>query len=119
MFWNIRSFEDYIKEDMNLPGLRVQIFPTLEGLDTAFKLAWEKILQTCSNDMIQLLITEYGRRSEVLDKDINIICSQLQTFKTHNTFSERENKLKKHLESFNKEVLIKKDNKFRISTHTT
>lgn len=82
----IRSFEDYIKEDMNPLGLQVQIFPTLEGL--AFKLQWEFFLRTCLNDMMQLLITEYGKRSEALDKDIIVIVCSYRLTKPINHFRE-------------------------------
>lgn len=56
MFWHIKCFPDYIKDDINPLGLRVQIFPNSEGLDTDLKNAWEKILCTCSKDIMQLLI---------------------------------------------------------------
>lgn len=105
MFWHIKSFEDYLKEDMNPLGL--QIFPNLEGLDSDFKLAWENILRTYSREIMQLIIREYTRRSRALDSEIESTCSQLQTFKTHKTFEEREMKLQKHLEIFNKNILIK------------
>lgn len=37
LYWHIRSFQDYIREDINPMGLRVRIFPTLDGLDSEFK----------------------------------------------------------------------------------
>lgn len=92
--------------------LRVQIFPNLEGLDTEFKNAWEKILRTCSKDMMELLITEYEKWSSTLDGDIHNICLKLQPLQTHKTFADRESKLKIHLEDFNKDILTKKESKF-------
>lgn len=112
MFWHIKSFQDYIKEDINPLGLRVQIFPNLESLDSDFKIAWEQILCTCSKDMMQLLIVEYEKRSRTLDVDIEGTCLRLQTFKTHKSFMDREIKLKKHLEVYNRDILTKKDGKF-------
>lgn len=41
MFWHIKSFENYIPVDMNPFGLRIQIFPTLDMIDTVFRKRWE------------------------------------------------------------------------------
>lgn len=111
LYWHIRSFRDYINDNMNPLGLRVQIFPNLEGLDTELKNAWEKILRTCSKDLMKLLITEYQKRSNVLDGDIQTICLKLQLLQTHKIYMDKELKLKKHLEDFNKDILIKKESK--------
>lgn len=107
-FWHIRSFQDYLKSNMNPLGLRVQIFPTLEDLDADFKSTWENALQTCSRNLMQILIDEYTKRSLALDIEITKTCEQLQKFKTHQSVSTKEKKLKIHLESFNKNILIKK-----------
>lgn len=112
MFWQIKSFKDYIKDNMNPLELRVQIFPNLEGLDSDFKNAWEKILRTCSKDMIQNLITQYEERSGVLDGDKENICLRLQPFQIHKMFADRGSKLKKHLEDYNKDILTKKEGKY-------
>lgn len=97
---------------MNPLGLRVQIFPTLEDLDADFKSTWENALQTCSQNLMQILIDEYTKRSLALDIEITKTCEQLQKFKTYQSVSIKEKKLKIHLESFNKNILIKKNFKF-------
>lgn len=62
LHWHIKSFEEYIRDDLNPLGLRVQIFPTFDNLDPIFKLAWESILNKCSTKMMKLLIDEYQKR---------------------------------------------------------
>lgn len=111
-FWHVRSFQDYIKSNLNPLGLRIQIFPTLEDLDAAFKSTWENALQTCSRSLMQILMDEYTKRSSILDIEITKICEQLQKFQAHPSVSIKENKLKIHLESFNKNILTKKNSKF-------
>lgn len=109
LFWHTRSFEDYIKEDIIPLGLRVQIFPTLEGLDSEFKTKWEEVLKVCPQDLMKILIDEYKKRSSTLDIDIVNICGRLQQLKTQKPIANKEQKLKTHLEAFNRDILIKKD----------
>lgn len=111
-FWHIRSFQEYMKSNINPLGLRIQIFPTLEDLDATFRSTWENTLQTCSRNLMQILIDEYTKRSLVLDTEITKICERLKTFQVYPSVSTKENKLKIHLESFNKNILIKKNSKF-------
>lgn len=82
LFWHIKSFQDYIGEAMTPLGLRVQIFPTLEDMDSDFKTQWEKVLCTCSLCLMELLICDYNKRSLVLDIDNVSVCDKLQLFKT-------------------------------------
>lgn len=37
MFWHVKSFRDYIRDNITPLGLWVQIFPTLDDLDTDLK----------------------------------------------------------------------------------
>lgn len=62
LFWHIKSFEDYLKIDINPFGLRVQIFPSFERIEPEFKVAWEKVLKQCSANLMNLLIQEYRRK---------------------------------------------------------
>lgn len=110
-YWHVKSFQDYIKEDINPAGLRVQIFPTLEGLDSEFKSKWEHALRACSQRLMEILIEEYKKRSNILDSDIVILCNKLQQLKTQRSLTNKEDRLKTHLETFNKDVLIKKRQK--------
>lgn len=61
---------------------------------------------------MEILIGEYNKRSNALDIDIISLCGKLPQFKTHKSLIIKENKLKIHLEVFNKEILIKKGHKF-------
>lgn len=112
-FWHIKSFQDYIQNNINPLGLRIQIFPTLEDLDTDFKSTWENILQTCSRSLMETLINEYTKRTNALDIEITKICELLKKLRTHQSVTNKEKKLKIHLESFNKDILIKKNHKFQ------
>lgn len=111
MFWHVKSFRDYIRDIINPLGLRVHIFPTLDDLDSDFKQKWEQILQTCSRNLMETLIDEYTKRSKALDTEIIGLCGKLNNFKTHTSMIVKETKLKTHLETFNKEILIKKGQK--------
>lgn len=61
LHWHIQSFENYIKEDINPFGLRVQIFPTFETGDVDFKREWEKTLDKCSKEMMLLRLAAYKK----------------------------------------------------------
>lgn len=112
LFWHVQSFQDYIKSNINPLGLRIQIFPTMEDLDTDFKLKWENILSTCSRNLMEALIEEYTKRTKMLDMEITKICKCLQQFKTLKSAINKEQKLKIHLEAFNNDILVKKGQKF-------
>lgn len=37
LHWHIKSFQDYITKNLNPFGLRIQIFPTFDNIDSSFK----------------------------------------------------------------------------------
>lgn len=114
LHWHIKSFEDYNREGINPFGLWVQIFPSFEKIEKLkrFKTAWEQVLKQCSTALMQLLITAYGKRIRDSDAKIHGLNTQIVKFKTHSSILSMENKLKEHLEKFNKDILVKKDKKF-------
>lgn len=62
-----------------------------------------------------MFIKTYGnpnRRIYKKIKEIIKLCGQLQQFKTHKAIPTKEKKLKLHLETFNREILLKKKQKF-------
>lgn len=112
MFWHTQAFDRYIKSDINPFGLRIQIFPTLNDVDNSFKKMWEENLNECTKNMMLLLIGEYNKRLLVLDKELEDIQNRLQKFKNCPSLAEHESRLKIHIDKFNKDILLKKDNKF-------
>lgn len=110
--WHIHSFERYMRNNINPFGLRIQIFPTMEHVDPSFKQAWENNLSACSENMMSLLIEEYRKTIQQIDKELESLYTQLTPFKTHTSFVQLDNELNAHLEQFNKNILIKKENKF-------
>lgn len=49
LFWHIKYFEQYIAEDLNPKGLRVQVFHNIWASDLDFRTRWERNLHDCSN----------------------------------------------------------------------
>lgn len=113
LHWHIKSFKDYIAANLNPFGLRVQIFPTFEHIDPSFKAVWEVNLKECSRKMMLLLIDEYAKRIVDIDGKLEKLQNQMSLLRTHVSFSESEERLKRHLEQFNKDILIKKDKKLQ------
>lgn len=52
------------------------------------------------------------KRTVELDKEIDKMYFQLGSLKSHSTYSSEEALLKGHVEKFNRQILIKKENKF-------
>lgn len=109
----MKSFEEYISENLHPFGLRVRIFPTFDNLDTSFKAAWEDNLKVLSKNMMSLLINEYQKCIKGLVEKLEKIQIQMLSLKTHPSYAESEEKLKCHLEQFNKNILIKKSKKLQ------
>lgn len=112
IYWHIKSFEEYIREDLNPLGLRVQIFPSFENINSTFKTTWESNLKSCSTNKMSLLIDEHQKRLIEIDTNIEKIYSQIKLLQTHSSFQELNEKLKIHIEIFNKSILSKKENNF-------
>lgn len=74
-------------------------------------MAWEENLKLCSKNMMSLLITEYENRIIGLDEKLEKILTQMSHLTTHPLYAEFDEKLKNHLEVFNRNILIKKDKK--------
>lgn len=112
LHWHIQSFGEYMRDDLNPLGLRVQIFPSIENVDSSFKLAWENNLKSCSNTMMKLLIEEYQKRLIDINSNIDKIYSRIKPLQAHATFQELNDKLKTHIELFNKSILTKIELKY-------
>ena len=111
LFWHIRYFEQYITEYMNPKGLRVQVFPNIWSIDTEFKTRWEQNLLVCSKKMMELMVEYYMKELKVVDCEIkriyddNIITLNKEGFATYDA------RLKENIQSFTKELLVKKKEK--------
>lgn len=110
--WHIHSFQQYLSNHINPFGLRIQIFPTMESIGPKFKKDWEANLSTCSNKMMLLLIDEYKTTIAQIDKELEPLYTKLSSLKTHAQYNQQDKELNEHLERFNRDVLIKKENKF-------
>lgn len=71
LYWHIKTFKEYIREDLNPLGLQVQIFPSFDNIDSTFKTAWENNLKACSSHMMSLLIEEFKKRLIDIDRNID------------------------------------------------
>lgn len=112
LFWQIENFKHYIQEDINPLGLRVQIFPTLDNLDTTFKKRWENNLQQCTKTMMRLLIEEYRKRTAALEKEFEEVYTKLEPFKDVSTYREQEEHIKGHIDLVVKELITNKEQNF-------
>ncbi|XP_040178992.1 uncharacterized protein LOC120913241 [Rana temporaria] len=109
--WYIYSFEHYLKNKINPYELRIQIFPTMENIDPCFKEAWEANLQKCSAGMMSLLIEEYQRTIQKIDKELEPLFAQLKSHSNHDFFKKLDEELNEHLKQFNNDILIRKQKK--------
>lgn len=109
--WHIHSFKQYIRNEMNPFGLRIQIFPALDDMSTTFKNEWEKNLSKCSTGMMSLLMDEFQRKLIDIEKELEPIHKQLLCFKDHALYDQYDEDLNEHLEHYNREILIKKEKK--------
>lgn len=93
-FWLADTFDSYIQEDINPLGLRIQISPMLEDVDSTFKTNWENNLQLCTKTMMSLMSEEYKKCIANFDRDIDVIYAKLLPFKDLPIFKEHEEKIK-------------------------
>lgn len=112
MHWHVKTFDGCIRDDLNPLGLQVQIFPSFENLDPMFKIAWENNLILCSLGMMKLLTGEYQKRLIDINANIDEIYSKIQPLQTHSSYKDLDEKLKSHIEIFNKSILSKKEFKY-------
>ncbi|XP_040191614.1 uncharacterized protein LOC120937137 [Rana temporaria] len=112
LFWHIKSFERYTSAKINPFGLRIQIFPHTEQVDTPFKKEWETNLQLCSQEMMNILSREYTRQIAVVDTEIGTLEALLSPHKKHDAYIKLQTMLETNLLSFNKNILQDKEVKF-------
>lgn len=68
LYWNKWYFVKFIEDKISPWCLRIQIFPTINKLDSDFKVEWENNLQLCSVKMMELLCHHYTTELALLDK---------------------------------------------------
>ena len=112
LFWHIKSFERYTSAKINPFGLRIQIFPHSEQIDTLFKSEWETNLKSCSQEMMNILSREYSRQIAILDTEICTLETLLSPHKKSDVYIKLQATLETNLLSFNKNILQDKETKF-------
>lgn len=112
LLWHIEGFEQYIREDLNPLGLRIQIFPTFENIEDSIKTKWEKNLQQCSLGMMKLLMEEYSTRVSMLNLDIDNIYTQLKPCEGLEGYKAHEENIKIRLDLLASSTLLAKEQKF-------
>ncbi|XP_040196441.1 uncharacterized protein LOC120929222 [Rana temporaria] len=110
--WHIRFFDRYLKEKVNPQGLRVQIFPTFEMTESTLKDKWEENLNTCSSNMMIMLKDKHIIDLAELDREIENLRSSGNHLISSSEYQKKESDLLEHLEKYNKNVIMRKDQKF-------
>lgn len=108
LHWHIESLGRCIRERMNPIGLRIQIFPILENISKELKNNWESKMNDCSINLMLLLQNEYRQQLESMNAEISILYNRLAPLKQHEEYVVYEKKLKDHLETFGKAILLQK-----------
>ncbi|XP_069601416.1 uncharacterized protein [Ranitomeya imitator] len=78
-WWNVKTLEEYKKQNLIPRGLQVQIFPAWE-VDPDFKDTWEKGLHKCSFILIDLLINHDQQLVTILKDEIRSKETKLDSF---------------------------------------
>lgn len=110
--WHIRFFDRYLGDRVCPQGLRIQIFPSFEVTDSQFKEEWEQNLNSCSADLIKMLKNKYSIELSDLDKEIEVLKTNGHQIASNADFQRREKELMQYLENYNKDIVMKKENKF-------
>lgn len=64
ILWHTKTFDRYIKENINPLGLRVQIFPNSDQISHGCKKEWIENLKLCSQEMMVVLTREYNKQMQ-------------------------------------------------------
>lgn len=110
--WHIRFFDRYLRERVNPQGLRVQIFPTFEVTEIALREKWETNLNQCSANMMIILRDKHLTYLVELDKEIENLRISGNHLVSNAEYKKKELELIQHLEKYNKNVILRKDQKF-------
>lgn len=112
-WWDTEYLRKYLQEGLVPMGLRIQILPQIPELTIALKEKWEKNLNTCSKNMLLMLIEHHEAYIENLDKEIAQICDQLKGLEHNECFKTKDLQIKNIIERLNKELVYKKESKFQ------
>lgn len=77
-----------------------------------FQKKWENNLQSCTSNMMKLLIEEYKIRTGLVKKDIDDVYTKLKPFLGLSAFKDQEVKIKGRLDQVTIEILHKKEKSF-------
>lgn len=69
-YFGIENFLNSTLSKIEPWGLRVQIFPNINKVETNVRMAWEANLQTCFFNMMHILCEKYGRNIANVDIEI-------------------------------------------------
>lgn len=108
----MQFFDRYLREEVNPQGLRVQIFPSFDVTDVTFCEKWERNLSLCSATMMEMLTDKYRQDLADLGREIETLRTSGNQLTQNPDFKKKEQDLIQHLERYNKNVVLKKDQKF-------
>lgn len=108
LHWHMEYFKYYIRENISPQGLRIQLFPTIKHTSQDLKNSWEGVLNKCSQDCMQLLLSQYSLDTAMLDQELALLHNKYISIKTHAKFEEKSQELKLFLDKTNKTIISKK-----------
>lgn len=111
LFWHIKYFEQYMMEEINPKGLRVQVFPNMWAIDQDFKARWEHNLLCCSKKMMELMVEYYMQELKLVDCKIKRIYDENADLLNKPEFETYDTRLKEHIQGFTRDLLVKKEEK--------
>lgn len=112
LYWHTKFFDRYLENNINPWGLRVQVFPNIRDPNTEFKTKWEKILNKCSEGLMDLLKENHLNDIGEIQKELDILSMKSNNFKTNESFDLRNKELNDYMERFNKNLIQNKLKKF-------
>ncbi|OCT78630.1 hypothetical protein XELAEV_18029718mg [Xenopus laevis] len=77
LWWDISTLENYLKSGRIPRGLRIRKFPTFTDVTRDFVESWNKILSTCSERLMELIVSFHSEKHKMIQSDIKELQSDL------------------------------------------
>lgn len=101
------------REGLTPRGLRINLSPTFSS-DLDFSRDWANVIDTCANNLLQLLINKRYALRHIVAEEISEILSELQSYKNHPDFQTFNNRTISESRSYELEIInCKKGKLFR------
>ncbi|XP_075196887.1 uncharacterized protein LOC142296778 [Anomaloglossus baeobatrachus] len=113
LWWNKAFMQRYVDRDLIPRGLRVQVFPSFNITDEAFKRDWEDAASACSKSFMLLLIKNNEASIRDLDGEIATLSDRLPKELTAVELSSFNETMDKEFAKWEKELVSNKTKKYQ------